>query len=235
MELTMKTLKYILVIAFLLVLCSCSVDDRESELSASYSGKCIDRLSGKTVSTEYFGAALLFGDLNGDAGQPKRFYIRPDGTYNNTRMFPSSYKVWANGPFCEVDTLYFDLNGHRDFDLNVVPNISLETLSASVSNGTLSMTARYKVNRSGVSGGSCAIVYGLIENPGQNNASRSLANKTVSCWMKTSNFAGTEGVISLSIQLGDQQKYYARIGAKVNGSDYWNYTNQIQIDGQQII
>lgn len=231
----MKKNIILLLSATLLLLSACSIDDKEGELSASYSGQCIDRLSGNKVSTEYFGAALLFGDEKGDPGQPKRFYIRPDGSYNNTRMYPSTYKVWANGPFCEVDTLHFDLKGHMEFNLSVVPNISLEVSSCSVSDGILNMTARYKVNKAGASGGSCAIVFGIIENPGQEQASRSLSNDTVSCWKKTGDFTGTEGHISLSIKLGNAQRYYARIGAKIAGSDYWNYTDQIQIDDQTII
>lgn len=214
---------------------SCSVDDREGDLSASYSGKCVDRLSGKVVPTEYFGATLLFGDVSGDPGQPKSFYVKPDGSYNNTRMYPASYKVWANGPFCEVDTLYFDLNGHKDFDLNVVPNITLTLASSSVSGGMLTMTASYKVNKPGVSEGDLAIVYGTVSNPGQAQASRSLSNKTVSCWKKTDKFVGTDGFVTMSIKLGDNPRYYARIGAKLAGTDYWNYTEQITIDEQKII
>lgn len=214
---------------------SCSVDDREGDLSASYSGKCVDRLSGRVVPTEYFGATLLFGDVSGDPGQPKSFYVKPDGSYNNTRMYPASYKVWANGPFCEVDTLYFDLNGHKDFDLNVVPNITLTLASSSVSGGMLTMTASYKVNKPGVSEGDLAIVYGAVSNPGQAQASRSLSNKTVSCWKKTDKFVGTDGFVTMSIKLGDNTRYYARIGAKLAGTDYWNYTEEITIDEQKII
>lgn len=214
---------------------SCSVDDREGDLSASYSGKCVDRLSGKVVSTEYFGATLLFGDVSGDPGQPKSFYVKPDGSYNNTRMYPASYKVWANGPFCEVDTLYFDLNGHKDFDLNVVPNVTLTLASSSVSGGTLTMTASYKVNKPGVSEGDTAIVFGTVSNPGQAQASRSLSNKTVSCWKKTDKFVGAEGFITMNIKLGDDTRYYARLGAKLSGTDYWNYTEEITIDEQKII
>lgn len=214
---------------------SCSVDDREGELSASYSGKCVDKTNGKVVATEYFGATLLFGDVSGDPGQPKSFYVKPDGSYNNTRMYPASYKVWANGPFCEVDTLYFDLSGHKGFDLSVVPNITLTLASSSVSEGKLTMTASYKVNKAGVSDGEMAIVFGTVPNPGQAQASRSLSNKTVSCWKATSKFAGTEGFFPMTIKLGENKRYYARMGAKLAGSDYWNYTEEIIIDEQKII
>lgn len=214
---------------------SCSVDDREGALSASYSGKCVDRISGKAVPTEYFGAALLFGDVSGDPGQPKSFYVKPDGSYNNTRMYPASYKVWANGPFCEVDTLYFDLAGHKDFDLSVMPNITLTLASSSVSGGMLTMTVSYKVNKPGVSEGDVAIVFGTVSNPGQEQASRDLSNRTVSCWKKTGKFAGTEGFETMTIRIGDNARYYARMGAKLSGTDYWNYTEEIVIDGQKII
>jgi len=213
---------------------ACAVDDRSGDLSASYSGRCVDKNTGATITTENFGATILFGDLNANPESPRKFSIKPDGTFSNSKMFPGRYKVWANGPFCELDTLTIDLKGNKTFDLKAVPNITLSILSSKIEGSKLTMNAKYTVNDNVSTSGDVAIVYGTVHNPGQNKASRSISDKAAIAYKKTDSFSGSTGVISMTIVLGDKPTYYARIGAKTANSDYWNYTEEIVINDKSI-
>ena len=108
----------------------------------------IDRLTGEKVATEYYGAKLKLLDLEyGNVAVPLEYNTLPEGTYRNTKVYPSRYKVWANGPFFELDTIYGDIRSFKKMDLIVTPNVTLKIKKVEVLYGiTANVTFTYQVN-----------------------------------------------------------------------------------------
>lgn len=222
----MKT-KYILFVLAGVILSSCSVDDRIKELSASYEGRLVDMVTGENVPVEYSTASLLFGDLDYNPEQPVSYYIKPDGTFSNDRMIPGRYEVYARGAFVKVDTLHaYDMSGKESFELKVMPNISLKVTDISVSGGgRCSVSAEYTVNCAS-SSMEFSLVWGTVPFPGAVTASIDTGAEA-SSWQKKYTVSGTEGTANVSTPaLAKGKTYYVRVGAKANGSDFWNYSDQ---------
>ena len=96
-------IKLLLLAVLTLNLSGCELDERVDDLTGGYEGAFIDRLTGEKVATEYYGAKLKLLDLEyGNVAVPLEYNTLPEGTYRNTKVYPSRYKVWANGPFFEL-------------------------------------------------------------------------------------------------------------------------------------
>jgi len=212
-------------------LTSCVADDKIKELSASYSGKILDVQTGGALQLEYNSSALLFGDNNFDPSQPEILYIFPDGSFNNSRMLPGNYEITARGPFVQIDTLRsYDIQGSCKFDLKALPNVRLTSKSADVTSaGKCKMSVDYEVN-SAVKFGEFSILWGKKAFPGALTASTNPDDDSASSWQKKYTFSQESGTVSLTTgNLVSGQTYYVRIGARVSGSDYWNYSCQYQV------
>lgn len=234
---TRKMKKTIILAIFATLLASCAVDDRYNDLSASFSGRVVNSVSGDVIPTESFGAALLFGDEDRDATQPVTYYIRQDGSYNNTKVFPGKFTIWAKGPYCQIDTLHsYDLRGHCNFDLKVVPNVDIKLKDASVgTNATCKMDFEYKVNSESKMG-DMVIVWSTVPFPGANEATVETDNFAYTTWMRKFTFSGEGASTNLrTTKLYSGKTYYVRVGMKVVGSDYWNYTPQVKVDATHVI
>lgn len=228
--------KILFVSAAFAAMTSCELDDRVKELSASYSGSVLDAGTGAQLQLEYNAPALLFGDNNYDPSQPEVFYIRPDGSYNNDRMLPGNYEITARGPFACVDTLHsYKLEGACKFNLNALPNVRLEAKSAEITAAQkCKVTVNYTVN-SAVKFGEFSIVWGKKAYPGAITASVDPENDAASSWQKKYTFSQESGSVTLSTAtLVSGQVYYVRIGARVNGSDYWNYSDQYEVTSKGV-
>ena len=111
-------IKLLLLAVLTLNLSGCELDERVDDLTGGYEGAFIDRLTGEKVATEYYGAKLKLLDLEyGNVAVPLEYNTLPEGTYRNTKVYPSRYKVWANGPFFELDTIYGDIRSFKKMDL----------------------------------------------------------------------------------------------------------------------
>ena len=150
-------------------LSGCGLDERLDDLTGGYEGAFIDRLTGEKVATEYYGAKLKLLDLEyGDVAVPLEYNTLPDGTYRNTKVYPSRYKVWANGPFFELDTLYGDIRNFKKMDLTVTPNVTLKIKKAELLYGiTANVTFTYQVNDERSKTQEIGLVYGKEQYPGQ--------------------------------------------------------------------
>ena len=131
-----------------LMVYSCTLDERIDDLTGGYEGAFIDKVTGDTVATEYFGAKLKLLDLAyGSVATPLEYKALPEGIYRNTKVFPSDYKVWAEGPFLNLDTIYGKINTYKKMDLMVTPNVTLQIKNIEVVCGiTANITYSYQVN-----------------------------------------------------------------------------------------
>ena len=83
-------IKLLLLAVLTLNLSGCELDERVDDLTGGYEGAFIDRLTGEKVATEYYGAKLKLLDLEyGNVAVPLEYNTLPEGTYRNTKVYPS--------------------------------------------------------------------------------------------------------------------------------------------------
>lgn len=214
-------------IAILITFTGCEVDDRIDDLTGGYKGVFIDKYTGDTVYTEYYGAKIKLLDLEyGAAAQPLVYKALPDGTYQNTKVYPSKYKVWADGPFLSLDTIYGDIRKFKEMNLSVVPNVSLKIKKVELQVGIIAnITFSYKVNDLASHNQEVGIVYGTTPYPGQLNAMAEGSNGSV--FKRIKKMTDLEGEFTETLYLGVNSTYYVRaLGRTAFAGDYWNYSNQ---------
>lgn len=160
----MKTIvKYIFMAASLLATASCSLfqlDNYEAP-SETLRGEVIDASTGEPVLTdqgaEGIRVRLIETSWEGNV-TPLDFYCRPDGTFQNTKLFEADYNVCVDGPFLPIyledengvpvinNTQDIHLKGEKFLTFEVHPFLKVELdENAMVSDGVI--TARVKVTR----------------------------------------------------------------------------------------
>ena len=217
-------------------LCSCSVDDRIKELSASISGRLVDVNTGENVPVEFSTASILLGDNGFNPLQPVSYYIYPDGTFSNSKVYPGNYEVYALGGFAQVDTLHnFDISGKVELEIKVLPNVTLKASDISVSsNGKCKVIVEYAVNCD-ASNLELSVLWSEIPYPGAVTAAID-DNSTLPNHQKKYAVSGKTGKSTLMTgALKDGVTYYVRVGAKPQGSDYWNYTAQYKVTKEGVV
>lgn len=215
-----------------LMVYSCTLDERIDDLTGGYEGAFIDKVTGDTVATEYFGAKLKLLDLAyGSVATPLEYKALPEGIYRNTKVFPSDYKVWAEGPFLNLDTIYGKINTYKKMDLMVTPNVTLQIKNIEVVYGiTVNVTYSYQVNDERSSAQEIGIVYGKDKYPGFKNAMNEGSTGSRTYKRIRSGLSELSGEFTETIYLSPNSTYYLRaLGRTTNAGDYWNYSDQVII------
>lgn len=213
---------------------ACELDERIGDLTGGYEGTFIDKKTNDPVFTEYYGAKLRLLDLAyGDVAQPLDFYALPNGTFKNTKIFPATYKIWAEGPFLEMDTIQSkELSGMQNFDLKVTPNVSLEIEDIKVLYGIgLEVKYSYRVNDLSSGKQQIGIVYSDLEYPGYRNSAFAGVDESALAIKHIHEVTAIRGTITDLLFLNPNAKYYVRAtGHSENAGDYWNYSKQEVIE-----
>ncbi len=151
--------------------------------------------------------------------------IKGDGTFQNTKLYPKSYKVWVAGPVSLVtDTTMIDFSKSRSVvqDIVVRPFISVSRPVAANQTAT-----------------SVDVNYELFPNDGKTVDKRELYCST-NPYPDTNTGSGpfyhtvkvtllsNEGTVNVT-GLSSQTKYYIRVGAQATGAGGYNYSEQIVI------
>ncbi|NGM63164.1 hypothetical protein G5B30_14735 [Sphingobacterium sp. SGG-5] len=214
----------------------CELDDRMDDLTGGYEGILIDKLTGDTVSTEYYGAKIKLLDMAyGEVAQPLVYNILPSGEYKNTKVYPSKYKIWAEGPFYQQDTIFGDIKQMKNMNLTVTPNISLTIEKIELKFGIAAeVTYAYEVYNPYATSSDIGIVYGTDRYPGF----RTAMNETESAKTYkriTTGLTAKTGTFTETIYLEPHTVYYLRALGKTNNSgDYWNYSKQHVISASDV-
>jgi hypothetical protein len=151
--------------------------------------------------------------------------IKGDGTYQNTKLFPSKYRIWISGPATLVgDTVRADLSAERVLmkDLVVVPFISIKPPTAGASTAT-----------------SLDVNFDMTANSGKTVATREVfcstnpypdASTGSGPYYDTKRVALTTNSGKTTVTgLVSKTKYYIRIGAQATGASSMNYSDQITV------
>lgn len=226
---SIKTQIIILLLLVVGVFSSCSLDDRIDDLTGGYDGAFIDKLTGDTIASEYFGAKIKLLDLAyGSVAQPLNYNVLPDGTFHNTKVFPSKYKIWADGPFLSLDTVVGNINGKIQLKINAVPNVSINIVSVVVDVNKLTLKYEYVVNDNNSARQEVGVVYSKYQYPGFRNAVAKGGSGTTFKLIKA--VLPKTKVETVYLTLDKNSTYYVRVLARSgNAGDYWNYSKQITI------
>ena len=230
-------IKLLLLAVLTLNLSGCELDERVDDLTGGYEGAFIDRLTGEKVATEYYGAKLKLLDLEyGNVAVPLEYNTLPEGTYRNTKVYPSRYKVWANGPFFELDTIYGDIRSFKKMDLIVTPNVTLKIKKVEVLYGiTANVTFTYQVNDERSKNQEIGLVYGKEQYPGQRTAMNESESGSHTYKRIKKNLTELSGEFTETLFLNPNSTYYLRaLGRTESAGDYWNYSEQTVINTTDI-
>lgn len=217
---------------------SCQLDERVDDLTSNYNGAFIDKTTGDTITTEYFASKVKLLDLKyGDRAVPLEYDVNPDGWYKNAHLFPSDYKMWAVGPFYEIDTLYTGFNdGAKNINLMALPNVRLDITNINVKYGIAAeVTFSYELINPKAESCSIGLVYSTSTYPGfrtamEENVSTAIVKKRI-----ISGITEKSGAFTETLYLQPNQKFYVRaLGKSDNAGDYWNYSKQVVIQTSNV-
>jgi len=128
----MKTIKYIILLTLTLAISSCEVDNYD-EPSETLQGKIIDKTTGKPIETEQGnGIRMQLDELSwSDNPTPLYFWVKQDGTYQNTKLFKGNYRISpVDGPFVPVlikdNSGQIVSDGRKTVDVSGTTNVDFE-------------------------------------------------------------------------------------------------------------
>lgn len=146
-----KNIAYLYILAgLLLASCSKNVDNYPAP-DAGIQGSLTDGQSGNPFQSEEPNGfrIRLIAEAYKDA-TPIDFWGKPDGTFENTKVFSGDYKVIPiEGAFFPVDTQEVSIAGLKQIDFKVTPFL---TVTASATAHASSIVTQYKISRTRIEG-----------------------------------------------------------------------------------
>lgn len=234
------------------VFASCSFDDNYDGPNASFYGQLIDDLTHAPMYSEQpSGFQIRFKEVSwGPDAQPQTFQGKPDGSFNWEQLFGYTGSKYDNSPYdvatYEVEPYdgAFDIVGDAkktievrpgervEVNFNVIPFISL-TEEHSLDGNTL--TVKYAMSRNNDHKAVRIQKSGVIISSRTQYLSGGLNvggyedqyTKFKSAPQLMTYVDGREFVETITLDPG--KTYWMRVGAKLTGSERWNYTKTIEI------
>ena len=148
-----------------------------------------------------------------------------DGTYQNTKLFPAKTKIWLTGPVITEgsDTIEIDFTTRKEqvYDFTVIPFLSIKTpvLNGTPTSATITVDYDIKGN-AGYTSKTRNIYCGTYRYPNNSIGSGTFYTTKIVPVNTDSGTATITGLVSGT-------KYYIRVGATANGSNYQNFSEQI--------
>lgn len=216
-----------------LVTSGCSKIDNYPEPDKTLNGRILDAETDEPIYTEQPDGTrikLLQTDWNNNP-LPQYFWVKPDGTFRNTKIFKGKYEVVpVDGPFVPVSQAQtIDLDSEADLTFKVVPFLRVKLIDVNVV-GTTAIVS-YKIERPT---GSFKITDAKIFVSTTAQATNaSFDNKLT----QTNDLQGTADNVILAttytatLTLPAQRSFYLRVGARSedNVSRRYNYTKAVQV------
>jgi hypothetical protein len=231
----------ITVFAIIIAINACVKADNFEAPEETLTGKIIDVTTGEPIQIESGGGGiqiryhdLTWAERNGtSATQFRSFNCKPDGTFNNTKMFEGNYKIYPyDGPFVplysENATAPVDLsktvyvNGVTEVEFQVEPFLKIEWVEEPILNADRTVTAKIKITR-GTSNPTYT-AFALTDawlcvstTPFASFASR-VVNMSNQATPATGLALGTTVTITskAGFPLDQNRTYYVRVGARTN-------------------
>lgn len=218
----------------IICLVSCSKTDDYAAPDATLTGNVIDSVTGKPLSTEQpNGVRIRMLETSWSQNPiPWYFWVKGDGTFNNTKVFRATYEITpVDGAFYPITGKTVTVDGTTHVDFTVVPflNVNISKVQQADTTVTINYTiARprtgFKITDAKVFVSTTPFVSNssFILNLTQTNDLSGVDDATI---LGTSYSATVTG-------LGRKRTYYVRVGARSddNVSKRYNYSEVKQID-----
>lgn len=228
----MKKILILSIITGGLFLCSCELDNYLSPDSI-LEGKVIDQVTGENIQTRQpNGIKIRLMEEGFENPQPYDFWAKSDGSFRNTKLFKSKYRVVViEGAFeaSSVDTVDIDLNQNQTIEFDVEPYVRLKNVSITTpAAGTIKATYNIELTTSTKDPNKCFLmVY----------TDKILHESTVGLKKSTEhNLVPMAHSVITSTNFEDQitglnaGTYYARVGVlATNSLNRYNYSSIIEL------
>ncbi|HEU4554050.1 MAG TPA: DUF3823 domain-containing protein [Chitinophaga sp.] len=228
----------------IVLLSACAKNDNYEEPSETLTGRIIDNSTGQPIQTESAGIRMRLEEQtwnNGTGVIPQYFNVKPDGTFNNSRLFKGTYKVYPmDGAFVPLVTTSdpivdnsktVDVSGVTSVEFNVDPFLKVEWVGEPVVNADKTVTVQCRFTRGTANPAyqfnvTDVFLY-VSTTPFVSNASY---DNRYSNQVKYSGTAGNAllgQTVSITTKgtLGASRTYYVRVGARTadNVNKRYNY------------
>jgi hypothetical protein len=226
----MKVFKNVKIISVILItvvwMTGCNKDVTDFGFDGSFSGTLKDR-AGKIVAGDITNNNLRVNVLSDGDLSPIIIRVKGDGTYQNTKIFPSKAKIWVSGPVTmTTDTLRVDFNERRIImhDFVVDPFISFVTPTVVGTPTETSITIGYEIiPGAGISPNLRQVFVSTSPFPNATTGSGPFFH-TVSASMTTNS-----GTVTVS-GLRTKTKYHIRVAARASVTTALNFSEQIIVN-----
>jgi len=128
---------------------ACTKTDNYPGPDSAFQGNIIDSVTGKNLLTETGGIQIEMKQLSW-SDNPDPYYIpsKPDGTFEDTRIFSGHYSVIpTQGAFWPVDSIVTDIKGATSHNFTVVPYLEVVNLQSTQAADSLVMTFQLQAPR----------------------------------------------------------------------------------------
>ena len=230
---------------------ACTKTDNYPAPSATITGSTIDEVTGATLETEIGGGGTrikLLETSYDSAPVPLYFQSMQDGTFNNNKVFPATYKISVEGPF--VPLILTDSTGHTVSDssqtivlkntatlhFNVQPYLRIQMVGNPVINPDTSVSVTVVVTRGTDNPNFQQHVTNI--NLYVSNTKYDGNNNYDPRYSKLNSYGGSDGdsllgkTITLTTTGGalPRQDVFFRVGARISaGLNQYNYTPPVSI------
>ena len=233
-------MKNIVTCAILVLVCvmqySCSKTDDYAVPAETLAGNIIDSVTGQSILTEQpDGIRLKMLETSwSDNPIPWYFWVKNDGTFNNTKVFRGTYLVTpVDGPFFPVEGKTVDVKGITKVDFTVVPFLNV-SIAGKLEMADTTVTVNFGISRAKVGFKILDARVFVSNTPYVSNGSfdNQLTPPVIS-------LSGTDDDEVLSTtysvkvtKLKRGRTYYIKVGARTddNISKRYNYSEVQQID-----
>lgn len=210
--------------------CSKSIDTYTAP-AETLTGNVIDSVTGKPIQTEQpDGIRLQMLETSwSDNPIPWYFWVKPDGSFNNTKVFRATYKITpVDGPFFPIEGTTVDVKGVTNVDFKVVPFLNVEITGKLQQNGS-EVSLNYKISRAKTAFKiTDARVFvsntSYVSNGSNDNILSSQNNNDLRNTADEDVLAGSYSATITGLKSG--RTYYVRVGARTddNVSKRYNYS-----------
>lgn len=142
--------KFIYLISCLALLgVSCSKDNYD-EPQETFRGKFIDKQTGEPFQTAIGNTGIRIRMMEyswSDNPQPYDFYVKQDGTFQNTKIFAGEYGITPSGAFVPLEEKRLKIRGTVEKVYEVEPLLRVEWVGEPVVNSDGTVDVKVKVTR----------------------------------------------------------------------------------------
>lgn len=222
---SIKNIKYcVFYSVFFLFTSSCNKNITDFGYDGNLSGT-IKTPQGTIVAGDITSNSLYVQILGSSDIATTTLRVKGDGTYSNTKLFPTKYKIWITGAVTNQgeDTVLVDFSEQKKqvLDFVVLPYLTIKPPLVNGNPTATSINIDYDITANGNHATKTRKMYcGTYNYPnGTIGSGPSYTTNIVTL----SSDKGTATVTGLN----SKTKYYIRIGAVAEGASYENFSEQI--------